>query len=422
MSTSRAAGPDGITVHMLRTTFPVIGPHLLKLVNLSIASGELPLEWKAATVTPLHKKGDVADPGNYRPISILPVVAKLAERVVCNQLMNYLSTHHVLCPEQYGFRPGLSTEAALLDTVTYATENIDRGAVTSLITADTSKAFDSVEHGRLLDKLGWYGIESRWFAGWLRDRSQTVLAQSETRSITHGVVQGSILGPVLFLLYTNDITSYLCDTKIVAYADDLQLLDFDTPDNIQSLHSRLERTLSRTHEWFLQNRLKINPEKTEMVFIKSQRKNMDDRNIQLSFGDSFVSASQSVRVLGVNVDANLTWESHITTIIQKCNMIIISIGKMRNRIPRCIRNLLIEALVLPHIRYCATVWGGCNKTQKNRLQKVLNFAVRIVVGLRKFDHITESRSQFKWGKIEDIIGTQDNAMIKRTLTNPNASE
>ena len=159
-----------------------------------------------------------------------------------------------------------------------------------------------------------------------------------------------------------------------------------------------------------------------MVFIKSQRRNMDDRNIQLSFGDSFVSASQSVRVLGVNVDANLTWESHITTIIQKCNMIIISIGRMRNRIPRCTRNLLIEALVLPHIRYCANVWGGCNKTQKNRLQKVLNFAVRIVVGLRKFDHIAESRSQFKWGKIEDIIGTQDNVMIKRTLTNPNASE
>ena len=103
-------------------------------------------------------------------------------------------------------------------------------------------------------------------------------------------------------------------------------------------------------------------------------------------------------------------------------MIIISIGRMRNRIPRCTRNLLIEALVLPHIRYCATVWGGCNKTQKNRLQKVLNFAVRIVVGLRKFDHITESRSQFKWEKIEDIIGTQDNATIKRTLTNPNASE
>ena len=421
MSSSHAAGRDGITVHMLRTTFAVVGPHLLKLVNTSIVSGELPLDWKAATVTPLYKKGNTADPGNYRPISILPVVAKLAERVVCSQLMHYLSSHHVLCPQQYGFRPGLSTEAALLDTVTYATENLDRGAVTSLITADTSKAFDSVEHGRLLDKLGWYGIETGWLADWLRNRTQTVLGKSESRAITHGVVQGSILGPVLFLLYTNDIVSYMTDAKIVAYADDLQFLDSDTPDNIQSLLARLEHTLSLAHEWFVQNRLQINPDKTEMLFIRSQRKNIDT-NFRLQFGDSHVSPSQNVRVLGVSIDAFLTWESHITTVIQKCNIIIISIGRMRNKIPYCTRRLLIEALVIPHIRYCATVWGGCNKTQKRRLQKVLNFAVRIVFGLRKFEHISDSRNQFTWGKLEDIIETQDLSVVKRTLTNPNASK
>ena len=421
MSASRAAGPDGITIHMLRTTFAVVGPHLLRLVNLSIVSGELPLEWKAVTVTPIHKKGSVSEPGNYRPISILPVVAKLAERVVCSQLMLYQSSHHVLCPQQYGFRPGLSTEAALLDTVTFATENLDRGAVTSLITADTSKAFDSVEHGRLLDKLGWYGIETTWLSDWLCDRTQTVLNKSETRAITHGVVQGSILGPVLFLLYTNDMVSYMTNTKIVAYADDVQFLDSDTPGNIQSMQSRLERTLSLAHEWFLQNRLQINPAKTEMIFIRSQRKNMDT-NIRLSFGDSFVSASQSVKVLGVTIDAHLTWESHITAVIQKCNIIIISIGRMRSKIPYCTRRLLIEALVIPHIRYCATVWGGCIKTQKKRLQKVLNFAVRIVVGLRKFDHVSDSRNQFTWGRLENIIDAQDLSFVKHTLTNPNSSK
>ena len=267
-----------------------------------IASGELPLEWKAATVTSLHKKGSVSEPGNYRPILILPVVAKLSERVVCGQLMSYLSSHQVRCPQQYGFRPGLSTEASLLDTVTFATENLDRGAVTSLITADTSKAFDSVEHGRLLDKLGWYGIETTWLSDWLRDRTQTVLNKLETRAITHDVVEGSILGPVLFLLYTNDMVSYMTNTKIVAYADDVQFLDSDTPGNIQSMQSRLERTLSLAHEWFVQNRLQINPHKTEMIFIKSQRKNIDT-NIRLSFGDSFVSPSQSVKVLGVSIDA-----------------------------------------------------------------------------------------------------------------------
>ena len=217
------------------------------------------------------------------------------------------------------------------------------------------------------------------------------------------------------------MVSYMTNTKIVAYADDVQFLDSDTPGNIQSMQSRLERTLSIAHEWFVQNRLQINPDKTEMIFIKSQRKNIDT-NISLSFGDSFVSPSQSVKVLGVSIDAHLTWESHITTVIQKCNVIIISIGRMRSKIPYCTRRLLIEALVIPHIRYCATVWGGCNKTQKKRLQKVLNFAVRIVVGLRKFDHVSDSRNQFTWGRLENIIDAQDFSFIKRTLKNPDSSK
>ena len=145
-------------------TFPVVGPYLLTLINTSIVQCDLPCQSKVTTVVLLRKEGDRSDTKNYRPISILPVISKLYERAVCAQLMSYVSEHHLLCPQQYGFRLGLSPEAALLDAVTYAVNNIDRGLVTSLVTADTSKTFDSVEHGRLLDRLGWYGIDSRWFA------------------------------------------------------------------------------------------------------------------------------------------------------------------------------------------------------------------------------------------------------------------
>ena len=200
MSSSKACGEDGITIAMLRMTFPVVGPHLLHIINNSIIHSELPPSWKAATIIPLYKSGDKDSPSNYRPISVLPVVAKLCERVVCTQLMDYLTSHHGMCPQQYGFRPGLSTEAALLDAVGYITDNIDGGRVTSLVTADTSKAFDSVEHGRLLEKLGWYGIDDRWFRAWLSDRAQSVKGGTGAElPVTHGVVQGSILGPVLFL-------------------------------------------------------------------------------------------------------------------------------------------------------------------------------------------------------------------------------
>ena len=165
--------------------------------------------------------------------------------------MTYLDCHCLICPQQYGFRPGMSTGAALLDMVTYVTDNIDRGLVTSLVTADTSKAFDTVEHSRLLDKLGWYGIRPDWFADWLRGREQSV-GSSQSVSVTHGVIQGSILGPVLFLLFTNDLTQHLPEGKVVMYADDVQFLDTDAPLNILDLKKRVESNLSVALKWFTQ--------------------------------------------------------------------------------------------------------------------------------------------------------------------------
>ena len=297
MGTPRSCGPDGITTHMLRITFPVVAPHLLTIVNSCISRCGLPVEWKEATVTPLHKKGDTEDPNNYRPASILPTVAKLCERVVCSQLMTSLTRQHIICPQLYGFRPGLSTESALLDAVSYATDCVDNGQVAPLVTIDTSKAFDSVEHIRLLDKLGWsHGIEQTWFAAWLRDRHQKVKGGTDSEPITHGVVQGSILGPVLFLLFTNDLTQHLPGTKIIMYADDTQFFDFDSPKNTDELKTRMENTLSTALHWLTQNRLNINPNKTEMVIFQSKRIR-DNPNFSISFDTETIYPSQSAKLL-----------------------------------------------------------------------------------------------------------------------------
>ena len=264
MSASKASGEDGIiTTAMLRQTFSVVGPHLLHVVNASIVSGTVPPDWKLAVVTPLHKSGSKTDPNNYRPISILPTVAKLTERVICDQLMKYLSDHSVLCEQQHGFRPGHSTETALLDAVVHLSESLDKGQVAALTAIDTSKAFDSVEHDRLLDKLGWYSVDHHWFHDWLCDRRQRLRDGNDVLPLTHGVVQGSILGPILFSLFTNDLSSHITDCKLIMYADDVQFIHTCPPNALTQLKHRIQGSLMVADSWFSQNSLKINPTKTD---------------------------------------------------------------------------------------------------------------------------------------------------------------
>lgn len=170
---------------------------------------------------------------------------------------------------QHGFRVGHSTETAMLETVNYLITNRDSGRISTVLAADTSKAFDSVEHGRLLEKLAWYGIEDHWFRDWLSDRTQQI--QGSTLSITNGVIQGSILGPKLFLVFTNDMTSHFDSGKQVVFADDVQFLDSEVTNNLNVLKKRLEHTLDIALKWFTQNRLKINTSKTELVVVRPIR-------------------------------------------------------------------------------------------------------------------------------------------------------
>ena len=310
----------------------------------------------------------------------------------------------------------MSTGAAMLDAVTYVTDNIDKG----LVTADTSKAFDSVEHARLLDKLGWHGIRPDWFADWLRGRNQSI-GSSQPVSVTHGIVQGSILGPVLFLLFTNDLTQHLSQGKVVMYADDVQFLDADAPTNILAHKNRVESTLSVAMQWFTQNRLKMNSSKTEMIILKSRRQN-SNASFSVRFGSDTISPSLGVKVLGVTIDPHLIWDAHVTSIVQRCNMILVGLARMRSRVPKDTKRMLIEAMVFPHIRYCVSVWGGCCMSQKKRIQKVINFGARVVSGLGRREHVSPVLSELGWKSVDDLVRVSDLAVVHRLLTSHDAPE
>ena len=190
-------------------------------------------------------------------------------------------------------------------------EGLDSGRIGCLTTADTSKAFDSVQHPRLLEKLGWYGIDTHWLQDWMSDRCQMVRGGKDVRPVTHGVIQGSLIGPILFLIFTNDLPSYI-DTKIVMYADDVQFCHLGSPTNILDLQSDVECTLELAHRWFVQNCLKVNPTKTDLLVVKSRRRRHDSE-LSVRFGDSHIQPSANTKILGVVVDSGLTFESHVSS-------------------------------------------------------------------------------------------------------------
>ena len=341
--------------------------------------------------------------------------------MVRNQLMSYLNEHHIICAEQHGFRPGHSTESAMLCAVDRLVSNMDRGLVSTLTTTDTSKAFDSVQHCRLLEKLGWYGVDDHWFRGWLEDRTQRVSGCTTPLAVTHGVIQGSILGPILFLLFTNDLPSFIHHGQLVMYADDAQFIDADAPANVGDLRARVENTLEIVLNWFTQNRLKINPSKTDLLVVKSERRTIDETS-RIRFGSQYIRPSLSVKVLGVVVDSGLNWELQISAIVRRCYGILVGLAKLSHRLPRETKKVIIEGLVFPHIIYCLTVWGGCTKTQKQRIQKVINFGARIITGIRRSQHISPALNDLGWLRVEQLLAERDLLMLYRTLGSPESPE
>jgi len=350
MSGSRAVGIDGVPLHAVKKCFPVIAPHLLHLINCSIVTRTFPDAWKTARVTPVYKAGDRADLNNFRPISILSVLSKITEKVVCIQLTSYLLEHHVLTPTQYAYRPRHSTEDALIDTVEWLARAVDNGHVASLTTIDLSKAFDSVDHGVLLEKLEWCGVASEWFRSYLRDRRQVVGSSSSTQlPLSHGVPQGSPVGPILSLIFINELSCFLPHGSILSYADDTQLLDSSPPDvtSLSHLKLRVKESICCLQMWFQANSLKMNPEKTDFTLVGTKSSIQKTGNFHISISGKTIYPSTTVKVLGVLLDQHLTWEAHISAVVRRCNAILVSLFKIRHHLNHDVLKLLVYVHVFP---------------------------------------------------------------------------
>ena len=421
MNVSGACGLDGVPLPAVINCFAVIGPHLLRIVNMSVRSGVFPDRWKAACVVPIPKSGDPDSPSNNRPISLLSTLSKILEKVVCTQLSAYIYEHHLLSPSQYAYRPQHSTEDAVLDAVERIVTNTDNGLISSVTTLDLSKAFDSVNHELLISKLAWYGVtDTTWFRSYLSGRSQIVRGGTLTLPVSCGVPQGSILGPILFILFTCDLPSHLTHGHLISFADDSHHIDAATPDDqgLAALKGRLELTMRELQAWFSSNSLQMNEAKTNFMLAGTKNHVKKTTGFTLDIDGSVVHASNKLKFLGVVIDAHLSWEAHISQVVKKCNYILVSFYRLRQYFTKEVMKLIMEAFVFPHLYYCLCAWGGATKIQLRKIQKLINFAARIVTGLKKHEHISSSLSDLNWPKIEHLVEERDLSKVFRLLTDP----
>ena len=372
---------------------------------------------KSAYVIPhLKKRGlDANDSKNFRPVSNLPFLSKLLERVVSTQLNDYLKVTGTLPSTQSAYRKFHSTETALLKVFSDLCQAIDDGNTCLLGLLDLSAAFDTVDHNILLNRLdlsfGVKGSVLQWFNSYLSDRTQTVQVAgcSSAKSILKsGVPQGSILGPLLFIMYTSPVTDIIRRHGLLShcYADDTQLYFYCSPDQLDGQLLKLSNCVAELDHWMASNRLKLNCDKTEFIWIASRNKleTLHNSLPLVNIGSEVISPVTGARNLGVFFDSNLNFKRHITNVCRSSYYSLRQIRVIRRSLQRDVTKTLLHAFVSSRLDYCNSLFYGLPKCDIHRLQSVQNSAARIYGGLRKYDHITPvMRDQLHWLPINERI-------------------
>jgi hypothetical protein len=377
-----SAGYDGIHAKVLKHIYRLIIEPLTHVLHLSISQGFFPNEMKLAKIIPLYKSGDTIHIGNYRPVSVLPIFSKLLERLMYNRVFSFININNILYKYQFGFREKHSTNLALITLIDKIASAIDNGDIFLGVFLDLKKAFDTVNHNILLHKLFKYGIRGiafNWFQDYLRGRKQFVSfndAESSRLTIKCGVPQGSILGPLLFLLYINDIKDVSNVVTPIVFADDTSL--FIRGGSVEDTFSSLNQELIKIKDWLGANKLSLNLEKTHYIVFRSARSRRVLNDNILKIDNCIIERVEHIKFIGVTVDAKLTWVNHIKSVKSKVAKGIGVLAKARKYVDIMFLKLLYNSIIYSHLNYCVEVWGNSANIHINSLFKLQKKAVRLI--------------------------------------------
>ena len=374
-----SAGFDDINVKVVKRVIPFIVKPLCAIFNQCISQGKFPNKMKIAKVIPVFKGGAPDVMSNYRPISVLPIFSKILEKCIYNRLYSFISKCNIINNNQYGFRAGHSTSSALVNFVQKVVRAIDNKEILIGLFLDLSKAFDTLDHQILLNKLHLYGIRGSvldLFKSYLTNRKQHVVIEnvkSENQQIKCGVPQGSILGPLLFLLYINDISHISHILQCILFADDTSI--FLSHKNKNTLQTIFNQEINLISQWLSENKLTINIKKTHFMVFTKKKCSINDFSINMC--GSLVKQVSSLKFLGVTIDNKLDWSDHINVV---CNTLSKNIGilyKLKH-FPKSILKMLYNSFILPYLYNNNIVWGNASATSLDRIVKLQKRVVRII--------------------------------------------
>ena len=419
LSSNKASGPNSIPPKILNLVLLDIANILTKIINLSFETGVFPSALKLVKVIPVFKKkGSSQDFNNYRPISLLSNIDKIFEKLAHSRLVTFLDKFNIFYRKQYGFRKKHSTAHTLISLTEEIRKSLDNGQFSCGVFIDLQKAFDTVDHNILLEKLKHYGIRgvaNQWLRSYLTGRKQFVFVSgvmSEILRILHGVPQGSVLGPLLFILYINDIHNCIINSNTFLFADDTGLLISNR--QLKTIQNKLNIDLKSLYKWLCANKISLNATKTEVVLFHHNNKEIN-QEVKLKLNGKRLNLSKSVKYLGLQIDHNLSFADHFKTLSIRLRNANGALSKIRHVANKSVLKSVFNSLFISHLNYACQTWAQCVNLNNSRIFKLQKAALRI---LTFSDFQTPSQPlfhQLNLLKISDLVKLRNILLVHDIL-------